>query len=40
MNRWGIRVFGLVLLLLFALVFMQMYKSLVALQQQQQSAPR
>lgn len=40
MNRWGVRIFGLVLLLLFALVFMQMYKSLVMLQEQQQSAPR
>lgn len=34
MNRWGARILGLVLLLIFGLVFLQMYKTLVKLQQQ------
>jgi len=40
MNRWAVRIVGLLMLLLFGLVFTQMYKSLVALQRQQQEAPR
>lgn len=35
MNRWAARILGLILLLIFALVFVQMYKSLVKLQEQQ-----
>lgn len=41
MNRWAVRIVGLLMLLLFGLVFVQMYKSLVTLQrQQEQTAPR
>jgi hypothetical protein len=29
MNRWAFRIVGLLLLLVFALMFVQMYKSLV-----------
>jgi hypothetical protein len=36
MNRWVVRTVGLLMLLLFALVFTQMYKSLVSLQRQQE----
>jgi hypothetical protein len=36
MNRWGVRIAGLLLLLLFALVFAQLRSTLVRLQQQQQ----
>ena len=32
MNRWAARIMGLVLLVVFALMFLQMYKTLVALQ--------
>lgn len=32
MNRWAARILGLVLLLVFAMMFVQMYKTLVALQ--------
>ena len=40
MNRWAVRIFGLLILLLFAFMFAQMYKTLVRIQQQQhQSAP-
>ena len=38
MNRWAARIFGLLLLLLFGLVFVQMYRTLVMLQRQQQPA--
>jgi hypothetical protein len=37
MNRWGVRIVGLLMLLLFALVFTQLYKSLVTLQRQHQA---
>ena len=40
MNRWGVRILGVMLLVMFSLIFFQMYKSLVMLQRQQQSAPR
>ena len=36
MNRWGVRIAGLLLLLLFALVFAHLRSTLVRLQQQQQ----
>ena len=36
MNKWGVRIAGLLMLLLFALVFAQLRSSLVKLQQQQQ----
>ena len=36
MNKWAVRIFGLLLLLIFALVFAQMRSTLVRLQQQQQ----
>ena len=38
MNRWVYRIAGLLMLLLFALVFTQLHKQLRALQQQQQPA--
>ena len=34
MNRWTYRIIIVVMLLIFGLVFLQMYKTLVALQQQ------
>ena len=34
MNRWAARILGLLLLLVFALVFSQMHRTLVRLQQQ------
>jgi hypothetical protein len=37
MNRWAARLLGLILLVVFALMFAQMYRTLVRLQQQ--SAP-
>ena len=41
MNRWGVRIVGILLIVMFALIFLQMYKSLVTLQRQhEQSAPR
>ncbi|HVE70930.1 MAG TPA: hypothetical protein VNI54_06140 [Thermoanaerobaculia bacterium] len=36
MNKWAVRIFGLVLLLLFALVFAQLRASLTKLQREQQ----
>ena len=41
MNRWAARIIGLILLLIFALMFLQMHKTLVMLQRQQgaSSAP-
>ncbi|HEX6085180.1 MAG TPA: hypothetical protein VF266_11680 [Thermoanaerobaculia bacterium] len=36
MNKWAVRIVGLLLLLVFALVFAQMRATLVRLQQQQQ----
>lgn len=38
MNRWGVRIVGVLLIVMFALVFLQMYKSLVTLQRQRESA--
>jgi hypothetical protein len=38
MNRWTARIIGLVLLLVFALMFAQMYKTLKMLEQQQTGA--
>jgi len=35
MSRWGVRILGLVMLLVFALVFLQMYKQLQQMQQMQ-----
>jgi preprotein translocase subunit YajC len=35
MNRWGARILGVILLVVFAMMFAQMYKTLVRLQQQQ-----
>lgn len=37
MNRWGARILGVILLVVFSMMFLQMYKTLVALQRQ--SAP-
>lgn len=34
MNRWAARILGLLLLLAFALVFVQMHRTLLRLQQQ------
>lgn len=41
MNRWGARIAGLILLLMFALLFLNLQRQLVALQKarQQQAAP-
>ena len=36
MNRWGIRALGILLLLIFGLVFLQLYKQLTDLQRMQQ----
>jgi hypothetical protein len=38
MNRWGARLLGVILLVVFSLMFLQMYKTLVRLQQQQAPA--
>jgi hypothetical protein len=37
MNRWAARLLGLILLLVFSMMFLQMYRTLVALQRE--SAP-
>lgn len=37
MNRWAYRIVLLLMLLLFGLVFLQLYKQLVMLQRQQQT---
>jgi hypothetical protein len=34
MNRWTARVVGLLLLVVFSMMFLQMYKTLVALQRE------
>ena len=39
MNRWAARIAGLIMLLVFALMFTAMYKQLVAIQRAQQPAP-
>jgi putative copper export protein len=39
MNRWGARLLGIILLLVFMLMFAHMQRTLRTLQQQQQSAP-
>ncbi len=39
MNRWAARIIGLIMLLVFALMFAQMQRTLRALAEQQQSAP-
>ena len=33
MNRWAVRILGLVMLLVFALIFVQMYNQLQRMQQ-------
>jgi hypothetical protein len=38
MNRWAARIIGLILLLLFGLMFMQMHKTLVMLQRESQQS--
>jgi hypothetical protein len=38
MNRWAARIIGLLLLLVFGLMFVQMYKTLKAMEAQQQPA--
>lgn len=40
MNKWVVRIVGILLILMLGLVFMQMHRTLVRLQQQQQSTPR
>lgn len=40
MNKWAVRIAGVLMLLLFALVFIQMRSTLVRLQQQQQQNAR
>jgi len=39
MNKWGVRILGLIMLLLFALVFAHLRATLVKMQQQQQVRP-
>ncbi len=39
MNRWAVRLIGLVMLLFFLLIFGQMYKTLKMMEQQQHAAP-
>jgi hypothetical protein len=38
MNKWTFRIIGLLLILMFTLVFVQLYKQLVTLQRQQAPA--
>ena len=38
MNRWAARIVGLLLLLIFAMMFAQMYKTLKMMEQQQSGA--
>jgi hypothetical protein len=38
MNRWSVRIAGLVMLLFFALMFMMMYKQLAMLQKTRPAA--
>jgi hypothetical protein len=38
MNKWAVRIIGLLMLLLFALVFAQMHSTLRKMQEQQQNA--
>lgn len=38
MNKWAVRIVGLLLLLLFAIVFAQMHSTLRRLQEQQRTA--
>jgi len=38
MNKWAVRMIGVLMLLIFLLVFAQMYKTLVMLQKQQQQS--
>jgi Tfp pilus assembly protein PilX len=38
MNRWAARIIGLLMLLIFALMFVQMHKTLVMLQRQSQES--
>jgi len=40
MNRWAARIIGVILLLLFSLMFLQMYKTLKLMQQQTQTQGR
>ena len=40
MNRWAFRILGILILLVFTLMFMQMYKSLVMMQRQAAPATR
>lgn len=35
MNRWAARVLGIIMLLIFGLIFLQLYKQLVDLQRMQ-----
>ncbi len=35
MSRWGVRALGIIMLLLFGLIFLQLYKQLVDLQRMQ-----
>ena len=38
MNRWAARIIGLILLLLFAMMFLQMHKTLVMLERESQQS--
>ena len=38
MNKWAVRIVGLLMLLLFALVFAQLHSTLRKLQEEQQTA--
>ena len=39
MNKWAVRIVGLLMLLLFALVFAQLHSTLRKIQEEQQTAP-
>jgi TRAP-type C4-dicarboxylate transport system permease small subunit len=39
MNKWALRITGVLMVLIFLLVFMQLYRQLVALQRLQQADP-
>lgn len=39
MNRWGVRLLGAILLLVFLLVLTHLHRSLLMLQRTQQAAP-
>jgi hypothetical protein len=39
MNRWGVRIVGILILLMLVLVFMQMHRTLLRLQRERAAVP-